>query len=194
MSPARECQATSLGQTVHDGRLALDYPGEHQVAVLSASLLRAVMTTYGENNEGFAARAGVTAEVVAEALSGTCPVWALPYDEFTAIADAVAALWPCAVFETAAACDLLLSCVLNGNHFMATDVLTDPCSQDLARALLRLAITSEPGSGIREAQDALIPEDLLALLGERAAALTGSGSPDAWVGAEILVNCLGRQS
>jgi hypothetical protein len=49
-------------------------------------------------------------------------------------------LWPCAVFETAAACDLLLTCVLNGDQFMATDVLTDPDSQDLARALLRLAI------------------------------------------------------
>jgi hypothetical protein len=153
--------------------------GEHYVAVISASLLRAVMTTYGENHHGFAARAGVAAKVAAEAAGGTCPAWTLPYDEFTAIADAVAALWPCAVFETAAACDLLLSCVLNGDHFMATDVLTDPCSQDLARALLRLAITSEPGNGIRAARDALLPADLL----------PHSKSPDAWVGAITAPVC-----
>src|SRR5258708_15645639 len=145
MSPAREYPAT--------GQLALEDPAEHRVAALSASLLRAVMFTYGEDHEAFAARAGVAAEVVAEALGGTCPAWALPYDEFKAIADAVAAMWPCEVFETAAACDLLLSCVLNGDHVMATDVLTDPCTQDLARALLRLAITSE-------AQEPLLPEFL----------------------------------
>jgi hypothetical protein len=57
----------------------------------------------------------------------------LPYEEFTALADAVGAVWPCEVFETAAASDLLLSCVLNGDQFIAADVLTDPCSQDLAR-------------------------------------------------------------
>jgi len=29
------------------------------------------------------------------------------------------------------------TCVLNGDRFMATDVLTEPCSQDLARTLLK---------------------------------------------------------
>ncbi|HVB43268.1 MAG TPA: hypothetical protein VNF47_11255 [Streptosporangiaceae bacterium] len=179
MSPARERPAT--------GQLALEDPVEHRVAELSASLLRAVMITYGETQEEFAARAGVAAEVVADALGGTCPAWALPYDEFTAIADAVAAIWPSAVFETAAACDLLLTCVLNGDHVMATDVLTDPCTQDLARALLRTAITTD-------VQDSLLPEDLITLLADRAAALADSGSPDAWVGAELLVACPRRQS
>lgn len=186
MIPASERHAVSL--------LQLDGPSEHRVSALSAALLRAVMNTYGDNHEGFALRAGVLVEVVAEAIAGTCPAWALPYDEFTALAGAVADLWPCAVFETAAACDLLLSCVLNGDQFLATDVLTEPSSQGLARALLKLAITSEPASETREARDALLPEHLLPLLSERAAALADSESPDSWVDAEILVTRSGRQS
>lgn len=184
-----------LGSEHHAASVVqLDDPSEHRVAALSAALLQAVMNTYGENYEGFAARASIAAEVMAEAIAGTCPAWALPYDEFTAIADAIAALWPCAVFETAAACDLLLTCVLNGDQYMATDVLTEPCSRDLARALLTLAITSDCASGTRRARDALLPERLLALLSERATTLAGSGLPDAWVGVEILVTCQGRKS
>lgn len=179
MSPAREHPAMS--------RLALEDPAEHRVAALSASLLRTVMITYDETNEQFAARAGVAAEVVAEALSGACPCWALPYDDFTATADAVEAMWPSPVFETAAACDLLLSCVLNGDQVMATDVLTDPCSYDLARALLRLATAGE-------APDSLLPQDVLTLLADQAIALAASGSPDAWVGVELLAACPRRQS
>lgn len=99
-----------------------------------------------------------------------------------------------AVFETATACDLLLSCVLNGDQVMATDVLTEACSRDLAWALLRLAITSEPDQGNRVAEDAQLPDHLLVLLSERAAVLAGSGSPDAWAGAEILVACPNRHS
>jgi hypothetical protein len=179
MRPARQSPATS--------RLALEDPVEYRVAVLSASLLRAVMVTYDETYEEFAARAGVAAEVVAEALGGTYPAWALPYDEFAAMADAIAAMWPAAVFETAAACDPLLSCILNGDQVMATDVLTDPCTQDLARALLRMAMTTEP-------QDSVLPEGMLTLLADEAAALASSGSPDAWVGVELLVACPRRQS
>jgi hypothetical protein len=161
-------------------------PGEHRVAVLSAALLQAVMSTLGEDISGLALRAGVTTEMVAGAASGTCPAWALPYAEFTALADAAAAVWPGDAFETAAACDLLVSCVLNGDQAMATDVLTQPRSHCLARALLRLVITGNPGSPARRAGGALLPEDLLALLSERAAALAGSESSDAWVGLEIL--------
>jgi len=176
---ANERRATSPAQPVPDDQ------GAHRVAALSAALMQAVLNTYGENHEEFALRAGVSASVVGEAMDGTCPAWALPYDEFTALADVVAAMWPCAAFEIAAACDLLLSCVLNGDQFMATDVLAEPCSQDLAWALLRLVVTSE---------STLLPENVLALLSERAAALAASESPDAWVGAEILAGCLGRQS
>jgi hypothetical protein len=65
----------------------------------------------------------------------------LSYDEFTALAHAVAALWPCSVLEIAAACDLFLTSVINGDHYLATDVLTEHGSLDLARTLLRLATT-----------------------------------------------------
>jgi len=187
MNSSSQVHAASLPTPVPDDALALDEPGEHQVAVLSAAVLQAVMNTYGDDYEALAVRVGVAAGIVAEAIGGTRPAWALPYEEFMALADLVAALWPCEVFETAAACDLLLSCILNGDQFIAADVLTDPCSQNLARTLLRLAVASEPGSN-------LLPGDLLAFLRERAAALADSRSPDAWIGVEILLTCLGRQS
>lgn len=193
MSPASDCHPASPAPPALGDWATGEGSGEHRVAVLSASLLRTVMSTYGESCQGLAARAGIAAEVVAEAACGVRPAWALPYEEFTAIADAVAAVWPSAVFETAAACDLLLSCVLNGDQVMATDALTEPCSRELAWELLRLAITREPGEEIGMAEDGLLPDDLLALLSERAAALATSGSPDAWVGTEIFVACLSRQ-
>jgi|ERR1022692_579785 hypothetical protein len=98
MSAASECHAARPAPSALDGVLALDDLGEHRVAAFSASLLRAVMATYGEDHHGFAARAGLPARTVAEATDGICPAWALPYDEFTAIADAVADLWPCGAF------------------------------------------------------------------------------------------------
>jgi hypothetical protein len=55
--------------------------------VLSAALRRSVINTYGQDLVGFAGF--------------------LPYNEFTALADAVAAVWPCEAFETVAARDLL---------------------------------------------------------------------------------------
>ena len=194
VNPASKYAAASLTQAVLDDRLVPEHASEHRVGVLTAALMRAVTSAYGENHVGLALRAGVEAAVVAQVVGGTCPAWALPYDEFIALAGVVAAVWPSAAFETAAACDLLLSCVLNGDQFMATDVLTEPGSQDLARALLSLAIAGEPDNEIREASDALLPGDLRVLLSERAAALAGSESPDAWVGLEILVECPGWQS
>src|SRR5580658_9689799 len=108
-------------------------PHEYPVAVLSATLVQAVMDALGEGVGDFAIRAGVATVVVADAVSGACPAWALPYAQITALACAVAAWWPDEVFETAAACDLLLSCLLNGDQVMATDVLTQPRSRGLAR-------------------------------------------------------------
>jgi len=105
--------------------------------------------------------------VVAGAARGICPAWALPYADFTALADAASAVWPGEVFETAVACDLLVSCVLDGEQVMATDVLAQPGSRGLARALLRLAITSELDSAAPVAQGALLSDELLALLSER---------------------------
>ncbi len=185
---------TAAGPAAPCGQAAPTSTGEHRVAVLSAALLRAVMSMSSDDHAALAARAGVDATVVAGAVSGACPAWALPYDQFTVLADAAAAWYPRAVFETAAACDLMLTCVLNGDQSMATDVLTEPRSRDLARALLRLALTSEPGTATDVAEPSLVTHDLLALLSERAAALAGSDSPDAWVGVEILTACTGGQS
>ena len=168
-------------RTVLDHEPMQEDAAEHSIAVLSAALLQAVMTTYNEGHDAFAARAGITASLVAAAADGTCPAWELPYDEYAALADAVTTLWPCTLFETATACDLLLTNIVNGDQFMATDVLTDPSSQGLARALLRAA-------------EALLPENLQSLLRQRAAALADSPSPDAWVGKQILSGLAGRQS
>jgi hypothetical protein len=181
MNPANGSQAPGL-----DGGPAPQTSGEHQIAVFSAAVLLAVMAAHGEDNRDFALRADVTEKTVTGAVNGTCPSWALPDAEFTALADTVKKLSSCPVFETAAACDLLLTCVLNGERCMATDVLTEPCSRDLARAMLRLVV--------REAEPPLLPADLLALLREQATALASSGSPDAWVGSEILAGFSGRQS
>jgi hypothetical protein len=171
----------SVGRSVLDHQPTPEDAAEHRIAVLSAALLQAVMTTYGEDHETFAARAGIAAIVGAAAAAGTCPAWELPYDEYTALADAVATLWPCALFETATACDLLLTNVINGDHFMATDVLADPSAQGLALALLRAA-------------ESLLPENLQSLLRKRAAELADSTSPDAWVGEQIISGLIGRQS
>ena len=141
-------------------------------------MLQALINAHGENIRGFALHVGVAEDVVADAVSGTFPAWELLYKDFTALAEAAEALWPGGAFATAAACDLLLTSVLNGEQCMATDVLTEPCSRDLARAFLR--------SALGRAGRPLLPEDLLALLRRRAAALVGSGSPDAWAGLEIL--------
>ena len=54
------------------------------------------------------------------------------------------------LFETATACDLLVTCLLDGDQAMATDVLTDDDTRDVTVALLRWAITGDT----RAAQDA----------------------------------------
>ena len=85
---------------------------------------------------------------------GTRPAWELPYAEFMALADAVAVPHPSwrELFETAAACDLLVTCLLDGDQAMATDVLADDDTRDMTVALLRWAITGRlpvrPGAGL----------------------------------------------
>jgi hypothetical protein len=161
--------------TIPDSGLSAELSDEHSAVVLSAAMLQAVMNTYGEDDRGFALRAGVTEEVVAGVASGTNPAWELLHTEFTAMADAVSALWPGAAFETAAACDLLLSSVLNGELTMATDVLTEPDSRDLARTLLRLAVTSRPLGRVGESGCCLLADDVLSLLRR------GCGHSSRWV-------------
>jgi hypothetical protein len=113
--------------------------------VLSGSILRAAQAGYGESREDFAARAGVGLHVVEDAEDGTLPVWDLPYVTFTALGDAVSVLDPSlrTVFETAAACDLVLTCVMRGDRAFSTDVLAGDDTRDLAAGLLRWAVTGE---------------------------------------------------
>lgn len=192
--------------------------------VLSASVLRAARTGYGESREGIAARAGVALPVVEEVEDGTLPVWDLPYVTFTALGDAVSALNQSlrTVFETAAACDLVLTCLMRGEQTFSTDVLADDDTRDLAVGLLRWAVTGEfrlpgdagclqlpvlwawheecggwmcpacgwcrceTGSNGCGHRGQLLGDVDLALLRHQSSALARSGSPDAWVGAEVL--------
>lgn len=168
------------------------------VAVLSAAVLVAARAAYGEDRADLAARAGLGVHVIDGAEDGTGPAWSLPYPEFMALADAMAAphsSWR-ELFETAAACDLLMTCLLDGDQAMATDVLADDDTRDMTVALLRWAITGDSGSVQRAAittweradgpSGRLLNDEQRALLRRRAATLARSSSPDAWVGAEVL--------
>jgi hypothetical protein len=187
-------------------------------------VLRAARTGYRESRDDFAARAGVDLHVVEGVEAGSCPVWDLPYATFTALGDAVSVLNPSlrTVFETAAACDLLLTCVMRGDQAFSTDVMTDDDARDLALGLLRWAVTGEfrlpgcagcvqvpvlwawhegcggwicPACGWCPCETGpagcghhgqLLGDVDLAVLRRRTSELARSGSPDAWVGAEIL--------
>ena len=100
------------------------------------------------------------------------------------------------LFETATACDLLMTCLLDEDQAMATDVLADDDTRDTTVALLRWAITGDsrsiqragltPGEPANRLSGRMLNDEQRALLRQRAAALARSSSPDAWVGAEIL--------
>jgi hypothetical protein len=187
--------------TGHSGRPARA-SRRQPVTALSAAVLVAARTGCHENRADFAARARLSFDVIEGAEDGTHPAWELPYTEFVALADAVAACQPSwrELFETATACDLLVTCLLDGDQAMATDVLADDDTRDVTVALLRWAITGD----FRTAQNiGLVPPQVPSpeerehsvhqlsgaqrtLLWQRAAALARSCSPDAWVGAEIL--------
>jgi hypothetical protein len=168
------------------------------VAALSAAVLVTARAAYGEDRADLAARAGLGVHVVEGAEDGTRPAWELPYAEFIALADAVAVPHPSwrELFETAAACDLLVTCLLDGDQAMATDVLVDDDTRDTTVALLRWAITGDSRSVQRagfipcERRDGpaggLLSDVQRTLLRKRAAVLARSCSPDAWVGAEIV--------
>ena len=168
------------------------------VAALSAAVLTAARAAYGEDRAELATRAGLAVRVIDGAEDGTDPAWSLAYPDFMALADALAAphsSWR-ELFETAAACDLLVTCLLDGDQAMATDVLADDDTRDTTVALLRWAITGDSRSvqsaGLTlsergdEPSGRLLGGDQRTLLRQRAAALARSSSPDAWVGAEIL--------
>lgn len=162
---------------VLDGGLAAEDLGEHPVVVLSAAVLKAARTGHQASHDDFARRAGLPVAVVDGVERGTRPAWALSNCMFTALSAAISAVspWMHGIFETATACDLLLSCVLDGDQVFATDVLITGETQELASALLRWAITGH-----------LLSDVQVSLLVKRASALAVSGGPDAWVGARLL--------
>jgi hypothetical protein len=184
----------------------------------------AARTEYRESRESFAMRAGVGLDLMEGVEDRSCPVWELPYAAFIALGDAVSVRSSSlrAVFETAAACDLVLTCVMRGDEAFSTDVLADDDTRDLAVGLLRWAVTGEfrlpgcagcvqvpvlwawheecggwvcpacgrcpcrPSAASCGHRGQLLADADLAILRARASALARSGSPDAWVGAEIL--------
>jgi hypothetical protein len=115
------------------------------VAVLSSAVLTAARAGHGQSRTQFALRAGVDPAVVEGAEDGTHPAWDLPYAAFAALSDAVSMLNPLLreVFETAAACDLLVTCVMRGDQAFSTEVLAHHDTRNLAVGLLRWAITGE---------------------------------------------------
>jgi hypothetical protein len=86
-------------------------------ALISGAVLRRVRARHAESREAFAARAGVPAVTVAGAEDGTCPAWALPYDQYQAVETAVSVLNPGLrdVLYVASACDLYLTALLKGD-------------------------------------------------------------------------------
>jgi len=198
---ASEWRTKTVAQRVLDDGPAADDLSEHAVSVISSALLRAAQRIRGEDRESFAIRAGVATAVVTAAEDGTRPAWALPYDAFMALTDATAVCGALPAFEIAAASDLLLTCVLNGEQVFATDVLVEPSSRDLAWALLRLAIGGDLHHALPWVGNLTLPDDVavlsdtqVMLLRDQTGALAASGSPDAWVAAEILAACWGERS
>jgi hypothetical protein len=138
-------QTRKLTQRVRDDSLEPEDPGRDRVTALSSAVLSWARTGAGESRARFALRAGVDPAVVEGAEDGTGPAWDLPYAELTALADAVSVLNPLLrdVFETAAACDLLVTCVMRGDQAFSTEVLAHHDTRNLAVGLLRWAITGE---------------------------------------------------
>jgi hypothetical protein len=138
-------QTRKLTERVRDDSPGPEDRGRNQVTVLSSAVLSWARTGGGESRARFALRAGVDLAVVEAAEDGTGPAWGLSYAEFTALAEAVSMLNPLLrdVFETAAACDLLVTCVMRGELAFSTEVLADDGTRDLAVGLLRWAFTGQ---------------------------------------------------
>jgi hypothetical protein len=163
----------------------------YTVAVIAAAVVRAVRAAQGRSREQFAAQVGLGLGVLVSVEDAAVPVWALPYDQFAALAEAAGAhdLQAGEVFWAAGSCDLLLTSVLNGDHPVLCDALTESESLGRVRMLLRWALHGTPPAceslpvpGGRP----LLGEDEQRLLRDRLQALATSGSTDAWVGTQLL--------
>jgi hypothetical protein len=155
-----------------------------QVTVISAMVLRHGRAALGDSPEVFAARAGVSPDLVAGIEDGSRPAWGTPGPQLVSIADALRPVdheW----FWTATACDLLLTNLLSHDDVTAgvaaEEAMGDVARREIARKLLRRAI-----SGAGSAAVPLLPVADRVLLRHRAARLAESNSPDGWVGAELL--------
>jgi hypothetical protein len=143
-------------------------------AVISGAVLRRVRAGCGESREAFAARAGVPAAAVTGAENGTLPAWALPCDQYQAIEAAASVRNPglAEVFYTAAACDLFLTALLNGDAETgdgALAALLDKEHVTMAWSLLTWAVTGvldgPPGESLTVPPGApLLPVEVLSEL------------------------------
>jgi hypothetical protein len=159
------------------------------VGVIAGMVLANARESAAESVTAFAARAGVPRLVVAGVEDGgDCPAWALDQAGFDAIDAAVGAhdLDLSALFETGAACDWLLTCVLGGGlPGAACRVIELP----RAAAVLRWAVRGEPPAAgsvrLRPAVPLLLRAQL-ARLQARAGELAASRPAKAAVGAHLL--------
>ncbi len=154
------------------------------MTALSAWMLQAGRRALGDGQEVFAAKAGVSLDLVARIEDGSRPAWDVPGPELFPLVNTLdpghgEAFW------TAMSCDLLLTNLLSGDDVTAgvaaEEALSDPARRELARLLLRCAMR---GSG--DSDSPLLGTAERELLRKRAVEVAGSLTPCAWVGAEIL--------
>ena len=128
---------------------------------------------YRESQEAFAARAGVTVDVVAGIEDGTRPAWSLAGPEALAVEAATGVLNPdlCRVFNVAAWCDLYLTSLVTRDEIAAEGALIvlQAENPDLAWSLLSWAVTGileDPAAGHLKASSGapLLPVEVLAKL------------------------------
>jgi len=130
--------------TITGGQAGDERPG-YPGAAISGAVLRAARGAARESREVFAARAGMSVEVVAGAEDGRCPAWALPYELYEAVEAAVGAASPGLgeVFAAAACCDLFVTGLLKGDAEAEDGALATLQAEyrDLAWSLLSWAVT-----------------------------------------------------
>jgi len=94
-------------------------------SVISCAVLRAVREGCGESQEEFATRTGLARAAVNGIEDGSCSAWALPWRQYQAVEAAIGVTDPglCEVFYVAAACDLYLTAMMEGDDQTAEGAL-----------------------------------------------------------------------
>lgn len=164
------------------------------VTALSSLIMTVGRDEMSELAEEFAARAGVSPELVEAIGNGKRPAWAIDGPEVFKVADAMREE-TAGLFLTAANCDLMIENVLRGDTATASaaaaEVLNDPKRREAARSLLTMAVQAGTGTAPSpwhtwSAKEPLLDAEDRELLRARATEIAGSGTPDAWLGDEIL--------